>query len=235
MYQFINCRCKNCDGKKIIKEKKILEVHIDKGMEDGHRITFSGDGDMEPGLDEAGDIIVVLDEKEHPTFKRLETENLLVQMELTLTEALCGFTKVITTLDERALVVSTIPGEVIKHGAVKCIMNEGFPRYKNPYEKGKLIVQFMVQFPDQINPKLIPKLEAVLPPKPVVEIPKDADVVEEVILEELDPRENESRGYGGRGGHGLPPGHPMAGFFGDDGQGPRGAAGGPQGVQCATQ
>lgn len=24
-------RCKNCNGKKIVKERKILEVHIDKG------------------------------------------------------------------------------------------------------------------------------------------------------------------------------------------------------------
>lgn len=199
-------------------------------MEDGHRITFGGEGDLEPGLDEAGDIIVVLDEKDHPTFKRLDTENLLVQMELTLTEALCGFTKVITTLDERALVVSTIPGEVIKHGAVKCIMNEGFPRHKNPYEKGKLIVQFLVTFPESIDPKKIPKLESVLPPRPVVEIPKDAEVVEEVYLQELDPRETEARsGVGG-----LPRGHPMAGFFGGEEHGHPGGMGG-QGVQCATQ
>ena len=200
-------------------------------MEDGHRITFSGEGDLEPGLDEPGDIIVVLDEKDHPTFKRIDTENLLIQMELTLTEALCGFTKVITTLDGRALVVSTIPGEVIKDSAVKCIMNEGFPRYKNPFEKGRLIVQFRVQFPDAINPKKVSKLEAVLPPRPLVEIPKDAEVVEEVYLEELDPRENDPRG-GHHGFGGLPRGHPMAGFFGDSGEG---GHGGPQGVQCATQ
>lgn len=214
-----------------MKEKKILEVHIDKGMEDGHRITFSGEGDMEPGLDEAGDIIVVLDEKDHPTFKRLDTENLLIQMELTLTEALCGFTKVITTLDQRALVLSTIPGEVIKHGAVKCIMGEGFPTYKNPYEKGKLIVQFLVTFPESIDPKKIPKLESVLPPRPSVDIPKDAEVVEEVMLEELDPRENDH--HSARGGHRFPPGHPMAGFFGHDDGGSAGAGAGP-GVQCAT-
>lgn len=215
-----------------MKEKKILEVHIDKGMEDGHRITFSGEGDLEPGLEEAGDIIVVLDEKEHPTFKRMETENLLVQMELTLTEALCGFTRVIKTLDERSLVVSTIPGEVIKHGAVKCVMNEGFPRYKNPYEKGKLVIQFLVDFPESIDPKKVAKLESILPPRPVVEIPKDAEVVEEVYLEEIDPRENDRRGA--RHGHGLPPGHPMAGFFADAGEGHSGHNG-PQGVQCATQ
>lgn len=33
-----------------------------------------------------------------------------------LSEALTGFRKVITTLDQRKLVIQTIPGEVIKHG-----------------------------------------------------------------------------------------------------------------------
>ncbi len=44
-------------------------MHIDKGMEDEQRITFAGESNQEPGTP-AGDIIVVLDEKEHPDFKR---------------------------------------------------------------------------------------------------------------------------------------------------------------------
>lgn len=46
----------------------MLEVHIDKGMADGQKITFGGEGDQEPGL-EPGDIIIVLDEKEHDVFR----------------------------------------------------------------------------------------------------------------------------------------------------------------------
>ena len=51
------------------RERKILEVSVDKGMEDGQKVTFSGEGDQEPGL-EPGDIIIVLDEKAHALFKR---------------------------------------------------------------------------------------------------------------------------------------------------------------------
>ena len=39
-------RCKVCMGKKIVSEKKKLEVHIDKGMKDGQRIPFRGEGDQ---------------------------------------------------------------------------------------------------------------------------------------------------------------------------------------------
>ena len=51
-----------------MRDRKVLEVHIDKGMADGQKITFSGEGDQEPGL-EPGDIIILIDEKEHGTFK----------------------------------------------------------------------------------------------------------------------------------------------------------------------
>jgi DnaJ family protein A protein 1 len=179
-------RCKACDGKKVSKDKKILEVHIDKGMEDGQKITFSGEGDMEPGLEQAGDIIVVLDEKEHDVFKRVRTDDLLLNMDLTLTEALCGFQRGIKTLDNRTLVVTSLPGEVIKHGSVKCVFGEGMPRYKNPFEKGKLIVQFLVKFPETIDPRLIAQLEKILPPRTEVELPMDDGPIEEVTLMDMD-------------------------------------------------
>jgi hypothetical protein len=35
-------------------------------------------------------------------------------------------------------------GEVIKHGDLKCVRNEGMPIYKAPLEKGTLIIQFLV-------------------------------------------------------------------------------------------
>jgi DnaJ family protein A protein 1 len=218
-------RCKKCEGSKTVKEKKILDVHIDKGMEDGQRVTFSGEGDMEPELEEAGDIIVVLDEKAHDVFKRMQRDDLLMQMELTLTEALCGFQKVITTLDKRNLVITAIPGEVIKHGAVKCVMGEGMPRYKNPYEKGKLIIQFLVKFPEAIDPSVVADLESVLPPRPQVSIPMGEDNVEEVHLMDVD---FEQQRQDARRNHGHRAVYDSDGDDDDPRMGPHGA-----GVQCA--
>ncbi|XP_063230348.1 dnaJ homolog subfamily A member 1 [Bacillus rossius redtenbacheri] len=184
-------RCKTCLGMKTIRDRKILEVHVDKGMVDGQKITFGGEGDQEPGL-EPGDIIVVLDEKEHEVFKR-SNNDLIMQMRIDLVESLCGFQKVITTLDDRALVITSLPGEVTKHGDVKCILNEGMPQYKNPFEKGRLIIQFMVNFPSVLPPELIPQLENCLPPRPEVMIPDNA---EECMLVELDPeQEGRRRNY----------------------------------------
>ena len=58
----------NSHGIQVIRERKVLEVHVDKGMQDVQKIMFSGEGDQEPGL-EPGDIVIVLDEKEHQIFR----------------------------------------------------------------------------------------------------------------------------------------------------------------------
>ena len=40
-------RCKKCKGNKTVKEKKRLEVVIEKGMADRQRIVLTGEGDEE--------------------------------------------------------------------------------------------------------------------------------------------------------------------------------------------
>ena len=95
--------------------------------------------------------------------RRRSGDQLVMRMELELVEALCGFQKVIRTLDERDLVITCLPGEVIKHEAIKCILNEGMPQYRNPCEKGRLLVKFFVNFPKYIDVGVIPELEKYLP------------------------------------------------------------------------
>lgn len=199
-------RCKTCQGKKTVRIRKILDVHVDPGMVDGQKITFSGEGDQEPGYS-PGDIIIILDEKEHRSFKR-SGNDLILRMQIELVEALCGFQKVIHTLDDRDLMITVIPGEVTKHGDVKYILGEGMPQYKNPFEKGRLIVQFIVNFPSKLPGEVIPTLEACLQPRPQETIPENA---EECMLVDMDPasegrRRPNHNAYeedeeGGRGGH----------------------------------
>merc|ERR550539_1674238 len=178
-------RCKKCNG------RKILEVQVDKGMEDGQKITFSSEGDQEPGL-EPGDIIIVLDEKAHEKFKR-SGQDLIVKMDINLTEALTGMKKTIKTLDERTLVIQTVRGEVIKTGDLKQIQGEGMPMYRNPFEKGRMILQFNVVFPPSMEPSMAEALAKVLPPVEEPMIPDDHD---EVDINDFDPetdRQNHRR------------------------------------------
>lgn len=38
-------RCPQCKGEKVVQEKKVLEVIVEKGMQNGQKITFPGEAD----------------------------------------------------------------------------------------------------------------------------------------------------------------------------------------------
>jgi len=138
-------RCPQCKGEKVVGEKKVLEVIVEKGMQNGQRITFPGEADeavsqwiicihlyirdsqnnfflrvlpsflfLQPDT-VTGDIVFVLQQKEHPKFKR-KGDDLFVEHTLSLTEALCGFQFILTHLDNRQLLIKSQPGEVVKPG-----------------------------------------------------------------------------------------------------------------------
>ena len=38
-------RCSQCKGEKVVQEKKVLEVIVEKGMQNAQKITFPGEAD----------------------------------------------------------------------------------------------------------------------------------------------------------------------------------------------
>jgi len=189
-------RCTKCHGSKICQEKKVLDVHVDKGMKSGQKIVFAGEGDQAPDI-VPGDIIVTLQQKEHAYFKR-DGSDLLMEHSLTLAEALCGFQFYITHLDGRVLHVKNTPGEVVVPNDIKCIDGEGMPTYKRPFEKGRLIIRFAVQFPKTLTPEAVKLLEKALP-KPTPQKPpargkdKETDEVEDVTLSSFVPNDGQGQ------------------------------------------
>uniref|UniRef100_A0A2K6SG96 CR-type domain-containing protein n=1 Tax=Saimiri boliviensis boliviensis TaxID=39432 RepID=A0A2K6SG96_SAIBB len=157
-------KCKRCSGRQIVEEKKILEVHIDKGMKDGQKITFHKD--------------------------------LFMCMDIQLVEALCGFQKLISTLDSRTIVITSHPGQIVKHGDIKCVPNEGMPIYHRPYEKGRLIIEFKVNFPENgfLSPDKLSLLEKLLPERKEVE---ETDEVDQIKLVDFDPNQERWCHYNG--------------------------------------
>ena len=184
-------KCRTCRGKKTVREQKILEVHVEKGMEDGQKITFSGEADEEPGM-KPGDVVIILDEKEHPVYKRRKG-NLHINVDINLVEAVCGFEKYVETLDKRWLKMTSHPGDVIKPGDVKVIMDEGMPVYGRSISKGKLFVKFHVVFPPNecLTEESIEKLRQLLP-QPDGDEPIIPDEVDEYILEDIDPESSKT-------------------------------------------
>jgi len=104
-------------------------------------------------------------------------------MHVSLKEALCGTTRYIETLEmhegkAKVLKIETVPGEVLKHGELKVIPNEGFPHYKNPLEKGNMIVNIIVDFPEPkaLTETTMTQLAKALTAKPSCIITDDAQM-----------------------------------------------------------
>ena len=104
-------RCKNCKGKKTTVERKVLHVHVDKGVKNGTKIDFPGEGDQVPGI-EAGDVQFEIEQKPHPRFQRKD-DDLFFHASIDLLTALAGGVLHIEHLDDRWLNVEILPGEVI--------------------------------------------------------------------------------------------------------------------------
>lgn len=154
-------RCGSCQAKKVTQEKKVLEVQFDKGMRHNQKVTKVGEADEAPGI-QPGDVVFVVQQKEHARFQR-KGDDLLLVKSILLVEALCGTQFLVEHLDARQLLVKSPPGQCIRPGDVKTIDDEGMPMHKNPFVKGKLYIKFDVEFPNNgvIEPKSIELLTQV--------------------------------------------------------------------------
>ncbi|KAG0230057.1 Type I HSP40 co-chaperone [Actinomortierella wolfii] len=209
-------KCKQCNGRKVTQTRKVLEVHIDRGMKDGRKIVFSGEGDQAPGT-VPGDVIIVLEQREHERFKR-NGDDLYYNAKIDLVTALAGGKLQIPHLDDRVLVVDILPGEVIKPGDLKAVMGQGMPTERH-HDFGNMYIHFDIEFPAAGWTELakIEQLRSILPPaQPLPAVPTDRHI-EEVVLTEMDPRQKARAEQG------------QHGYQDDDEEG------GPPGVQCAQQ
>jgi len=233
MIQQMQSPCDECSGQgfmaKTKKEREVLEVHVEKGVKDGHKIAFRGKGDEVPNM-ETGDINFVVNVKEHDMFTR-KGADLLMTKKVSLNQALCGFSYKFTHLDGRVIVIKTKPGEIIQpEGSIgnsdvkmvpftKQVPDEGLPSQGNPFVRGNLYILFRVQFPStgDLSEEQIKALKAILPQPNDDDMDDDEDDVEIVHMEPADLR------YFGKGGSEMSGGGE---YDSDDG------GAGAQGVQC---
>ena len=207
MVQQLQARCPDCSGGYKVtmkKERQVLEVNVDKGATHNTKLRFSGMGNEQPNT-EPGDVVFVLQQKDHAVFKR-KGADLLIQKDVALVEALCGFEFVVKQLDGRSLLVKSKPGQIVRPEVsagvpyVLCVDGEGMPKAGNPFDKGRLFVLFTLVFPPNysLGDEQVALLKQALP-APLNMDTYDANEVEEAMLEEIDLDEL-GKGQGAAGG-----------------------------------
>lgn len=175
-------RCRKCKGKRVTSEKKQLEIYIPRGAIQGERIVLEGEADQAPDQ-KPGDIIFTLVESDHETFQRAG-QDLSAELNITLAEALCGFSRVVLKhLDGRGISITHPKGKVLKPDQILKIEGEGMPM-KRSDGKGDLYLVVKIEFPEDNwapNDAAFSSLQSLLPkPKPAITV----DIVDEVEFDE---------------------------------------------------
>lgn len=147
---------------------------------EGDKIILEGEADQVPDQ-EPGDIVFVLDEQDHKTFRRAGAD-LSADIDVTLAEALCGFSRVVIKhLDGRGISISHPQKQpsVMKPGQIIKVAGEGIFLKKSD-QKGDLYLVVNVLFPEHdwlAKQQAFSKLKDLLP-KPAE--PIKAEEIDEV-------------------------------------------------------
>lgn len=127
---------------------------------------------------------------------------------ITLLESLVGFEFSFEHLDGRIIKVTSTPGTTYPHECFKSIQDEGFPTHRNPFVRGNLYVEFLVEWPAKIEAKLKAQFSKLLPgPAKGANTceGKEGAETEEVFLTDVDMEverhrmKQEAQSHGGHG------------------------------------
>jgi molecular chaperone DnaJ len=145
--QIVETPCQHCRGEGRVEREKTLRVSIPAGIDDGHQIRLSGEGEAGPRGGTMGNLYVVAHVEEHPVLKREGTE-LFLPLTLSVTQAALGTRVPIITPDgEEILDVKpgTQPGTEIRR------RGKGVPHLRRPGMRGDLHVLIDVAVPTRLS------------------------------------------------------------------------------------
>jgi len=152
-------RCQSCEGNGVVPNVKVIAVTIERGMKNGDKVVFAGEGEQDVDSD-PGDVVVILKSTPHEYFQR-QGAHLFMKKNLSLGDALTGFEFKVAHLDSRLLVIPGKPGLVTKPNQLRVIRNEGMPHRHNPFKKGHLYIEFDIDFPHSFDGKKLELLRQV--------------------------------------------------------------------------
>jgi len=138
---------------------KMLDIPVKPGYKAGMKIRVNGYAGGHAGQ-QPGDLIFVVQEKEHPRFQR-EGNHLIVRKQIPLVDALAGSVLTVELISGRQIRVS-VP-EILSPGKEKVIHDGGMPIFRSSSgAKGDLIIRFDIVFPTYLSQEKRHKLRELL-------------------------------------------------------------------------
>lgn len=144
--KIITDKCEYCSGEGVVRAEEIIPINIPAGIEDNMQFTIRGKGNAARNGGVPGDLLVLIEEEEHPELIR-DGSDLIYNLLLDLPTAVLGGTVEIPTVDSKVKVKiekGTQPNKVLR------LRNKGLPRL-NSYGSGDLLVNIGIYIPETLS------------------------------------------------------------------------------------
>ena len=192
-------KCNTCSATGHVSKEKTIAIPLKNGFGNGLKMQLEGKGNQLNGA--KSDLIVIINELEHPVYKR-RGNDLVIEVELKLYQALFGFDKVITHLDGRKLHLHHT-GKT-NYGTIRKINEEGMEDLRTK-RKGDLIIKFNIDLPTITNETLTKALILINKDESVKEkeVQSNETLVKTIMLDTVEreysneQEQNEEQGGGG--------------------------------------
>ncbi len=144
--RIITKKCPHCTGEGIVREEEVVTLNIPAGVAGGMQLSMSGKGNAARHGGVNGDLLILIEEEEHPDLVRDEND-LIYNLMLDLPTAVLGGSIEVPTLDGKARIKvepGTQPGKIFR------LRGKGLPSV-NRYGVGDLIVNVTVYIPEKLS------------------------------------------------------------------------------------
>ena len=145
--KIISNPCRNCSGSGLVRKRETIKVRIPAGVEAGMQLTLQGQGHAAKNNGINGDLLVVIEEQEHPNLKR-EGNNLYYTKIISVPDAILGSETEIPCLDGNYR-IKVEPGT--QSGKVVRLRGRGLPSVNGYGGIGDMYVKFAVWIPKKLD------------------------------------------------------------------------------------
>ncbi len=146
--QLIDNRPPGVDGSGLKSKEEVISVKIPAGVSEGMQLSMSGKGNEAPGGGAAGDLLIVIVEKEHDQLKR-DGNNIVYDLYVSFIEAALGSSVEVPTIDGKVK-IKVEPGT--QSGKILRLRGKGI-RDINGYDRGDQLIHVNVWTPKQLSPE----------------------------------------------------------------------------------
>ena len=114
--RIITNKCSECHGEGRYKGKETVQINVPSGVSEGNYITMRGQGNAGKRGGEAGDLVVLIEEKEHEHFER-DANDIYYDLVLSVPDAILGTDVKVPTLKGQAKIkveAGIQPGKLLR-------------------------------------------------------------------------------------------------------------------------